>query len=317
MTEKRTAEQQVLIRMEGLELQYIKTKTQDELDLLKTDITKTETSVEKATDIDNVKYKLERNITFLEQEKKDIGERTVDSKIEKNLLKAYKSQVQERLDRLYKMKEEVELLEKNKDKKYTISRETSDGKEEFKDVEMDDINGFDMKTTLSKISARLETIGNEQPEFINTRNSIIGKEATTTPSYEIIINDKKDAKDLRNALKKYNKQYTILDKVELDAAKKTEVSKDLEDLETYLNTVESNPETYKPSDHPFVPTHPEDFYALVKEDETLSSFVKFNNTKTKVNTSNANDGTTTTNTSGTENSDGTKTTGTETNDKTT
>jgi hypothetical protein len=125
--EKRTAEEQVLIRMEWLELQYIKTKTKDELNLLKTDITKVETSLEKATDIENVKYKIARNITFLEQEKKDIGERTVDSKIENNLLKAYKSQIQERLDRLYKMKEEVELLEKNKDKKYTIARETKDG----------------------------------------------------------------------------------------------------------------------------------------------------------------------------------------------
>jgi len=287
IAEKRTAEQRVLIRIEWLEIQYIKTKTTEELNLLKSDITKADNLETEATNIDNVKYKLERNITLLEQEKADINKRDKDSKIEKNLWKAYKSQIQERLDRLYKMKEEIELLEKNKDKKYTIDRENVNGKKEFKEVKMDDVNGMDMKMTLKTISERLETIGENDPDFINTRNSIIGKEATITPYYEIIIKDKKDAKDMKKALNKYNKQYVLLDKISLDAAKKTEVAKDLEKLEEYLNTVIANPETFKPSEHPFVPTHPNDFYALVKQDETLSSLLSFNKTKTEVSTNNA------------------------------
>jgi lipid II:glycine glycyltransferase (peptidoglycan interpeptide bridge formation enzyme) len=60
----------VLIRIEGLKLEYIKSKTQEELNLLKKDITKVEGSIEKATDIENVKYKLDRLIIFFEQEKK-------------------------------------------------------------------------------------------------------------------------------------------------------------------------------------------------------------------------------------------------------
>ena len=60
--EKWTEEQKVLIRMEGLELQYIKTKTKDDLNLLKSEITKAENLEKNATSIENVKYKLERNI---------------------------------------------------------------------------------------------------------------------------------------------------------------------------------------------------------------------------------------------------------------
>lgn len=287
VNEKRTEEQKVLIRMEWLELQYIKTKTKDDLNLLKSEITKTENLEKNATSLENVKYKLERNITLLEQEKEDISKRSKDSKIEKNLWKAYKSQLQERLDRLYKMKEEVELLVWNKEKKYTIDRENEDGKDEIKDVKMDDVNGMDMKSTLKTISERIEKIADDVPDFINTRNSIIGKEATSTPYFEIIINDKKDANDLKKSLNKYNKQYVLLNKISLDAAKKTEVAKDLEKLEEYLNTVIANPDTFKPSEHPFVPDHPEDFYKLVKEDETLSSLLSYNKTKTDISTDKA------------------------------
>jgi hypothetical protein len=52
-----------------LKLEYIKTKTQEDLALLKENISKVKTSVEKATDIENVKYKVERLIAFYEQEK--------------------------------------------------------------------------------------------------------------------------------------------------------------------------------------------------------------------------------------------------------
>ena len=157
--ETRKAEESVLIRITGLKIEYIKSTTKSELSTLKDDIEKEKNLEIKEADIETVKFKMERSITFLEKEKKDAEERrTKADKIDKNLRKAYESQIQDRLDRLYTMKKEVELLGQNKDKKYTIDREDKNGKKEFKEVKMDDINGFDMKETCKQISVRLEEI---------------------------------------------------------------------------------------------------------------------------------------------------------------
>jgi hypothetical protein len=81
---------------------------------------------------------------------------------------------------------------------------------------------------------------------------------------------------LSRSLKKINKEYSILDKLELTAAKRQELSQDLQDLEAYLNNVIANPDTFKPSEHPFVPTHAKEFYELTKIDPTLAAFMKMN-----------------------------------------
>jgi len=52
-----------------LKIEYIKSTTQAELSALKSDIDKLKTSEVKETDIENVKYKVERLITFFEQER--------------------------------------------------------------------------------------------------------------------------------------------------------------------------------------------------------------------------------------------------------
>lgn len=64
--------------------------------------------------------------------------------------------------------------------------------------------------------------------------------------------------------------------MELTAAKRQELSQDLQDLETYLNKVIDNPDTFKPSENPFVPTHAKEFAELVKIDPTLAAFAKLN-----------------------------------------
>ena len=52
-----------------MKIEYIKSTTQAELSALKSDIDKLKTSEVKETDIENVKYKVERLITFFEQER--------------------------------------------------------------------------------------------------------------------------------------------------------------------------------------------------------------------------------------------------------
>lgn len=301
--EKWTAEQQVLIRLEGLELQYIKSKNQEDLDLLKTDIAKEKTSVEKASDITTIKAHIERNITFLKQEKELAKDTKKDDRLDRGLRKAHKAQIQDRLDRLYRMKKQVERLSQNTDKKYKIKRETKDSKKEFEDVEMDDINGFDMKTTLIQFSDRLTEMETDQPNLIKTRNDIIAKEWDTTPYYNIVINDVKDAKKLSKALNKTNKEYALLDTRALTGAKRQEISQDLEALETYLNKVINNPNTFKPSETPFVPVHAAEFNALAKLDPTLAAYMGLNkvagNTLKYVNTTNTNNTGTETNNTGT------------------
>ncbi len=284
--ETRKTQEDVLIKITWLKIEYIKSTTQDELDVLKVDINKQKTSEQRETSIENIKFKIERNIKFLEQEKDDSKKVKKDDKTDRLLRKSYVSQVQDRLDRLYRMKSRVELLDQHQNDKYKIKRETVNGRREIKEVEMGDINDFDKNETLKQLNEWIEDIGNEQSDFIATRNSIINKEAGTVPYYEIIINDKKDARQMQKTLKKLNNQYAILNTISLDAAKKQELAQDLQDLEEYINKVIDNPDTFKPSEHPFIPKHKDEFFKLVENDETLSKLFTLNKTKTVIPTEN-------------------------------
>ena len=96
-----------------------------------------------------------------------------------------------------------------------------------------------------------------------------------------MVYDKSDAREINKSLKKINNEYAILDKLELTGAKRQELSQDLQDLETYLNKVIDNPDTFKPSEHPFVPKHAQEFYELIKIDPTLKAFMQLNKEASK------------------------------------
>lgn len=236
--------------------------------------------------MENVKYKVERLITVFEQER-DLAKESsswFSSKYDKkddNLRKIHKKEIERRLKELNKIKEQIELLANNKGKNYEIKRDIDpiDNTKEVstvKEVKMDDVNAMDMTMTLKQLSDRIEEIGKEVPDFITTRNDIILEKGDTNPYYEIIIHDKSDARKISKSLKKINNQYAILDKLELTATKKQELSQDLQDLEAYLNKVIDNPDTFKPSENPFVPTHAKEFAELIEIDPTLAAFTKLN-----------------------------------------
>lgn len=267
--EKQANQEQVLIRIEWLELQYIKAKTQEELNMLKSNINKVKSSVEKATDVENVKYKVERLITFFQQEKKLTNQniwwflwRQYDRK-DRWLFKISKEEIQVRLNGLYKIQKEIKKLEKNKDKNY--------GK-----LKMDDINEMDMKTTLKQYSERIEELGKEAPNFILTRNDIVLGKWDTVPYFEIMGYSKSDAKKLNKSLEKINTEYAILDELKLTWAKRQELSQDLQDLQEYLNNVINNPDTFKPSEHPFIPTHTKEFFTLMNIKPTPEQYQLLN-----------------------------------------
>lgn len=281
--EKRAAEKKAVIEVSEFEnkteIEVSLTSTKEDLADLADVIKKNAELAEKATDIENVKYKVERLITFFEQEKKlakgetsgSFFNRKYDRK-DKGLRKIQKKEIERRLKELNKIKEQIERVANNKDKKYKIDRK----KEEVKEVEMDDINAMDMKMTLKQLSDKIEDLGKEAPDFILARNEIILEQADTVPYYEIVVYDKSDARKLNTSLKKINNEYAILDKLELTGAKRQELSQDLQDLEEYLNKIIDNPDTFKPSEHPFVPKHLKEFNALVQIDPTLKEFMRLN-----------------------------------------
>lgn len=291
-TEKRATEKKAVIEVSKLEkmtkVEITITETVKDLDDLEEQIKKNEKLAEKSTDIENVKYKVERLIKFYEQEKDladtetsgSIFNRKYDRK-DKWIRKIHKTEIDRRLKELNKIKGQIERIANNKGKTYDIERDINpeDNTKEVKgvkEVEMDDVNAMDMKMTLKQLSDRIEDLGKEAPDFILARNEIILENPDTVPYYEIIVYDKSDARKVSKSLKKVNKEYAILDKLELTAAKRQELSQDLQDLEIYLNKVIDNPDTFKPSEHPFVPTHAEEFYKLVEIDPTLKAFMQLN-----------------------------------------
>jgi len=192
-SETQKEEEQVLIRLEWLELQHITTKTEEELALLQEDITKTENLSERSTNIENVKYKVERLIKTFEQER-DLAKESsswFSSKYDKkddNLRKIHKKEIERRLKELNKIKEQIELLANNKNKTYEIEWDIdpADKTKEVssvKEVKMDDENAMDTTMTLKQLSDRIEEIGKEVPDFITTRNDIILEKWDTNPYY--------------------------------------------------------------------------------------------------------------------------------------
>ena len=252
---------------------------------LENNIKKDEILAENATDVENVKYKVGRLIVFYEQEKDLANSETsgwifntkYDRK-DKGLRKIHKTEIERRLKELNKIKGQIERLANNKDKKYKIDWDidSKDNTKSVNDIKMDDVNGMDMNITLKQFSDRIEELGKEAPDFILARNDIILEKGNTVPYYEIMIYDKSDARKINKSLKKINNEYAILDKLELTGAKRQELSQDLQDLETYLNKVIDNPDTFKPSEHPFVPKHAQEFYELTKVDPTLKAFMQLN-----------------------------------------
>lgn len=303
--EGRSAEKKAVVEVSELEkmtkVEIIITETTRDLDELAKQIKKNETLAEKTTDLENVKYKVERLLAFYEQER-DLSTseksgwifNTKYDRKDKGLRNIHKTELKRRIKELNKIKGQIEQMANNKNKKYTINRkiDTEDKQKkedkdkqkketkEIQEVKMDDVNGMDMKTTLKQFSDRIEDLGKEVPDFILTRNDILLEQWDTVPNYEIIVHDKYDARKLIKSLNRINKEYIILNKLELTAAKRQEVSQDLQDLETYLNKVIDNPDTFKPSEHPFVPTHAKEFYELVKLNPTLKAFMQLNNKAT-------------------------------------
>jgi len=293
-TEKRGAEKRVVIEVSELEkrtkVEIIYTETEKDLKELEEQIRKNEKLQEKATDIENVKFKVERLIAFFEQEKDLTNEsiwwflwRKYDRK-DTWMRRINKVEIKRRLTELYKIKKQVERLASNKGKKYTINRDN----QEFKDVKMDDVNGMDMKMTLKQFSDRIEDLGKEAPNFILARNEIILEQTDTVPYFEIMGYTTKDAGKISKSLRKVNNEYAILDELKLTWAKRQELSQDLQDLEKYLNNVINHPDTFKPSEHPFVPTHIKDFCALLGIEPTPEQYKQLNNQAGNTSTENNN-----------------------------
>jgi UDP-N-acetylglucosamine pyrophosphorylase len=67
--EQRKAEEEAHIRIEGLQIDYLKSRTVEELDELQYEINQMNEKIEHATNIESIKYKVERYIAFFEQEK--------------------------------------------------------------------------------------------------------------------------------------------------------------------------------------------------------------------------------------------------------
>lgn len=276
-TEK--VEKGIYIRLNEIQweqtLEYIKW----ELSNLKEDIKRNMTTIERATDPENMKFRIGRLITFFEQEKQLTKENTgffegrkYDRK-DTALRRLNRTEIDRRIKQLGKIKKQIIWLEenkKNKDEKYTIDRNDEKGDVE---VKMSDINAFDMKTTLLQFNQRIEKLSEEAPEFIKSRNSIILETWDTTPYYEIILNNVKDATKVKIAFEKINNDYILLNKMALTADKRDALFLDLKKLQEYLQAYIRNPN--KPLEK-FVPTSGDAFDKLCAIDPQMQNFLKLN-----------------------------------------
>ena len=272
-TEKRAEQKKAVISVSEFEkntkIEITITENAKDLAELKDQIKKNETLEEKTTDVENVKYKIERLITFFEQEKKltnqniwSIFGRPYDRK-DTGLFKINKTEIERRITQLKDMQKGIKRLERNTDKTN-------------KETKMDDVNEMNMNITLKQFSDRIEELGKEAPNFILARNDVILGKWDTVPYFEIKGYSAGEVKKFNKVLWKINKEYAILDELKLTGAKRQEVSQDLQDLEEYLNKVINNPDTFKPSEHPFIPTHTKDFFELMNIKPTPEEYQKLN-----------------------------------------
>jgi len=277
--EQRKTEEEVHIRIEWLEITYNKSKTKEDLEKLQHEILATWNIVEQATNIENVKFKVGRLITFFEKELTFIDKKIwyfggiTNKKNEVPLWRIHKSQIEERIKQLKNIKQKVERLEQNKDKTYTIKRK-SDGEV---DVIYDDIEGFDTQTTLLRLSEKIDELGKEAPQFMDTRNDILLDKGDTTPYYEIIIN-KETATTLRNQLKNLNKEHLKTIEITLGADKRQALQQDLDRMLTYLQNYMNNPNIPLP---PFEFESREAFELLCTLDPNMKSLKQLNKKSNK------------------------------------
>ena len=129
---------------------------------------------------------------------------------------------------------------------------------------------MDGNMRLMRISTELDEMAEEGPGFIaQAMDATFEEEAGVAPYYEIRIHTVADATRLKLTLNRINNDYIMLNKMNLTAAKRTELESDLKKFAEYLENIERHPETFKPSENPFVPTHKPEFYALAKLDPEL------------------------------------------------
>jgi len=141
---------------------------------------------------------------------------------------------------------------------------------------MGDVNNFDMKITLKQLGERVQQLGKEAPDFVFTRNNIILEKEDTTPYYEYIVNNVKDATKLKLALNRINNDYVTLNKMSLTVAKRQALQQDLLALSEYLNKYINNPNTFDPAKEPFIPKSGSAFAEFCKLDPELKNFAKLN-----------------------------------------
>ena len=110
--EKLNETEQVLIRIEGLKIEYITGKTKEELKTIKQEIAKNKAHAESADDIINVDYKMKRLINFWEVERDAAKKNSkfFDNEYDRKddgLWKIHKAQIENRLATLYKIRDEL------------------------------------------------------------------------------------------------------------------------------------------------------------------------------------------------------------------
>ncbi|HBB04848.1 TPA: hypothetical protein DCZ39_08445 [Patescibacteria group bacterium] len=75
-----------------------------------------------------------------------------------------------------------------------------------------------------------------------------------------------------------------MDELKLTGAKRQELSQDLQDMEKYLSKVINEPNTFKPSEHPFIPVHTKEFFELMKIKPTPEQLKELNKISGKTST---------------------------------
>jgi hypothetical protein len=188
-------------------------------------------------------------------------------------LRINRTEIDRRIEQLNKIKQQIERLEQNKGKTYTIERKDADGDIAVKEVEMGDINALDERTTLLRLNQKVEELGKEAPDFMRTRNEIIVENGDTTPYYELILNNVKDATKLKLAMQAINDDYILLNKMNLSVDKRQALQQDLIRLQEYLEDYANHPNKQL---KPFIPQSGDAFEKLCAIDPSLKNFTKLN-----------------------------------------
>lgn len=260
-------QEELAIRLLDTEWQYITGTSKQELNDLKSDI-------ETDMNIEDAKYRVERYIKFFEQELTLAKESTAlfeghkYNRADKGLWNLQKVEIKRRLEQLKKIQDQIQRLEKNKGKKYTITKDN-----EIKEVKMDDINAYDTDLTILQFNQRIEEIMKEAPEFIKTRNEIILENGDTTPYYDIIVNNVHDATQIKIIFEQINADYALLDKMALTDTKRQVLQKDLKRLQEYLEKYANNPNAPLEA---FVPKSGAAFEEFYKLNPALENLIQLN-----------------------------------------